>query len=689
MPTSSLTLPVCAVLLSAWVFTSPTQFRQRLDLVTIDARVVNDRGESVTDLTAADFDVTVDGKPRKVVAFRSAAVEPRAGLSGASETPAERVVVLVFQRDHIRPQEGRDFFQAGAAFIDTLKPTDHVALWTIPTGSAELLMPRDRDALKETLRAMRGSAPPSYPLINVTEDEAVSIVYLRDAQTLTEAAERECARRSILDPSCAQEVRIEAQRRYDELRVRGIQTLQALELLIKLVSGFEGPKHIVFITAAGSQTPENADALQRVATAAVKARVHIHALEVPRNEGIDAENQSGPRARAWQNSSGYSLAATTGGMALTPSDPRVGFRRLNAELTGAYEFGIEAEPGDLDGKPHRIEVRVPSRLGLRVHARQMFLLSPAPAKTMTTPSVPPTPVAGANERAPRAPGEPVARALLARLGDYVERFEREFSTTVAEERYVQLIRPLRGTPSWPSDERALEWHDGDNYPRSGLIAQRRQLLSDVLLVSTPQGWLGYRDVAESDGGAVRNRGERVSRLFLSREASRTDQLRRISEESARYNIGGFKRTLNIPTLPLSFMHSRHHARFTFTAGGHEELDGVATDVIRYEEHHRPSLIGTREGVDVPASGRIWIDSTLGAVVRTEIHILIGGRRGTLVTNYRRDARFEVLIPDYMWEWYDAGAGHVGGSVITRVVVECLARYTNYRKFSVSTGSEIR
>ena len=65
------------------------------------------------------------------------------------------------------------------------------------------------------------------------------------------------------------------------------------------------------------------------------------------------------------------------------------------------------------------------------------------------------------------------------------------------------------------------------------------------------------------------------------------------------------------------------------------------------------------------------------------------RRGTLLTRYRKDPRFPVLIPDYMWEWYDSGVSRVGGAVATYTVVEGLARYTIYRKFDVVTGAAIR
>ena len=289
----------------------------------------------------------------------------------------------------------------------------------------------------------------------------------------------------------------------------------------------------------------------------------------------------------------------------------------------------------------------------------------------------------------RPPSERSAAVLLTALGEYVAKFERAFSSAVAEERYVQLIRPVRDTPAWPSDERAIEWHEGpQGHPRTGPILDRRQLLSDMLLAHTPEGWVGYRDVAVVDGGAVRQRADRVTALFLSRGSDRGGQLRRIAEESARFNIGGFKRTLNIPTLALSFLHARHHPRFTFTSGGREQLDDWSTEVIRYEEQTKPTLIGTQAGEDVSITGRVWIDTASSTVVQTEVRVLTDDRRGTLITRYRSDPRFEVLVPDYMWEWYDGGRTQYG-STFERTVIECLARYGNYRAFSVTTNQQIR
>ena len=119
--------------------------------------------------------------------------------------------------------------------------------------------------------------------------------------------------------------------------------------------------------------------------------------------------------------------------------------------------------------------------------------------------------------------------VLGRASDYIVDYQQRLSGVVSEETYLQVF------------ER-----------RPGTVAQRRELKSDVLLVRPPGAsrYVQFRDVFEVDGRPVRDREERLTRLFLDPSAGAT-QMNRIIEESARYNIGNIERTMNVPTLPLA------------------------------------------------------------------------------------------------------------------------------------------
>ena len=119
--------------------------------------------------------------------------------------------------------------------------------------------------------------------------------------------------------------------------------------------------------------------------------------------------------------------------------------------------------------------------------------------------------------------------MLARVGDYVARYERELSSIVAEEHYVQ---------------------DGDPSDRPFLT--HLEIKSDLFLVRAAgtEGYVPYRDVFEVDGQPVRDRGERLLKLFQDPSDANTRQAGQIMEESARYNLGSrIKRNINVPFWP--------------------------------------------------------------------------------------------------------------------------------------------
>ena len=76
-------------------------------------------------------------------------------------------------------------------------------------------------------------------------------------------------------------------------------------------------------------------------------------------------------------------------------------------------------------------------------------------------------------------------------------------------------------------------------------------------------WMAFRDVFDVDGKPVRDRGERLAQLFLNRSMSTDRQIRKILDESARYNIGDIQRNVNTPVYPLLFLETANQFRFKF------------------------------------------------------------------------------------------------------------------------------
>src|SRR5207247_4337301 len=115
------------------------------------------------------------------------------------------------------------------------------------------------------------------------------------------------------------------------------------------------------------------------------------------------------------------------------------------------------------------------------------------------------------------------------------------------------------------------------------------------------------------GRPVRDREERLTKLFLDRGLSSAERVRQIRAESARYNIGRIGRTMNVPVLPLAVLALPSQPRFRFTVDdmGH----GLARDAnnglpstpnfrvtaqvwtVKFEAQDGPTLVHTQNGGD--------------------------------------------------------------------------------------------
>ncbi len=280
--------------------------------------------------------------------------------------------------------------------------------------------------------------------------------------------------------------------------------------------------------------------------------------------------------------------------------------------------------------------------------------------------------------------------LLQRAGAYVADYERRFSALVAEERYVQQVRTgardVRGGPTFEARDVA----DGVTPTTGGQAARHqkqtgptyREMRSDVLMVQLPdRTWFGLRDVIEVDSHTVRDREGRLQELFLKAQSN----ARRIVDESARYNIGPVTRNTNVPTFALVLLAPDVQYRFAFDKVGEEQVDGQPTWVIGFEEISEPTIVKDDRDRNMPSSGRFWIVPRTGHVLRTEV--TAGNEktdaRGRTRVTYGLNPALGVLVPVEMKELYDLP------SRPWDPYVECTARYSNFRRFQVTTDETVK
>jgi hypothetical protein len=274
--------------------------------------------------------------------------------------------------------------------------------------------------------------------------------------------------------------------------------------------------------------------------------------------------------------------------------------------------------------------------------------------------------------------EPSLDTVLQRAAGYVDQLSRQLSGIVAEESYVQEVKNLSSRNAPPT------------------VITRRELTSDFLLVK-PSGsdrFVEFRDVFEVDGRPVRDRQDRLTKLFLTPSPD-TDHAREIVEESARYNIGDITRNVNTPMLPLMFLQKAYQPRFRFKRTGTQSpslsnltLAGrggsavfrASTEVwvVEFRERKDHTVIHTPQGEDFPATGRFWIEPDSGAVLMSELLMEMGDTDAVINVSYQSEPLIGLRVPVEMHERYRGGGNRVEG----------VATYGRFRQFQVKTDEVI-
>jgi hypothetical protein len=290
--------------------------------------------------------------------------------------------------------------------------------------------------------------------------------------------------------------------------------------------------------------------------------------------------------------------------------------------------------------------------------------------------------AAAARAQPPAPSLP---AVLSRAATYVEQFADRVAGVVVAETYVQdVIQPLNrfGTPPTNVPGRRLQY-SGPGH---------RELKSDLLLVRPvgAEGWLQFRDVTEVDGRRLRDRNDRLARLFLEPSRSTAEQARKIMNESARYNIGDIERNINLPVLALAVLARGMQPGFQFQLAGAVDpallpkstrfLPPPGALVVAFREMQIRTMVVSPQGRNLPSSGHFWLDPTTSQVLMTEIGIDDQWLRASIFVAYGTVDGIDMPVPVEMHERFE--------NKLNGTRVEGTATYSNFREFKVAVDEAI-
>jgi VWFA-related protein len=269
-------------------------------------------------------------------------------------------------------------------------------------------------------------------------------------------------------------------------------------------------------------------------------------------------------------------------------------------------------------------------------------------------------VASSRESTNDLPDRPLTvDALLRAAGTYLARYEHQISAVVAEENYIQTVS-------------------------SRAAAMQRRLRSDLLVIlDAVAGWVGFRDVYEVDGKPVRDRDDRIARLFLQPNPDPVRQARRIVAESARFNLNPpdveISRSINMPVMALKFLQEQNQRRSRFTSEGTATIGGRHVAILRFAEQAKPRLIASPD--NAAARGAFWIELDSGRVARSELSIQTGSTTATIRVAFAEEPRLKLWLPVSMDERYVISRGGTA--------IEGRATYSNFRQFIVATDTAIK
>ena len=385
---------------------APQPFRSSVDVVGVDVSAIDDAGRPIPDLTVADFDLRVDGRPRKIVSAqfvsvpsggvseRAAAVSaalPATPHSSNADAAGGRLIMVVVDRSSIAAGRGKAAIEAASRFVKQLNRADRVALATIPQGP-QVPFTADHALVERRIQEIDGTALSSFGVRGLGVADAMAFER-KDELGMQNVTERECGTANVGAGGrgggqsevmvCVSDVRAEALAIAQDARERARNSIRGLRTLIDSLPPSQTPKMLVLISE-GLLIDREVAQLSWLDARAAAAHVTIYALHLE-SSYFDA-SRTRPAARpgadrTLQEEGLHRLAqATRGDVFRIVSNSEFAFQRLALELSGYYLLGFEPDHADRNGRPHDISVGV-RRARVTVRSRRQFSIEARAATT--------------------------------------------------------------------------------------------------------------------------------------------------------------------------------------------------------------------------------------------------------------------------------------------------------------------
>lgn len=358
-------------------------FRTGINFVSVDTIVTDRKGNPVTDLTPADFEVLEDGEPQTIETFKLIRVEGNASPGEGEPRPINstyaeeaearrddvRLFVIFFDDYHVRLGASLRIKQDMTQFIQTqLGPKDMIAMMYPLDPVRTVSFTRNHEAVVRAIQQWEGRKHRYFPPRNLLEE--------RYAQYPPQIVER----------------------------IRNQVSLSALQgLMVRLGGVREGRKSVIVVSEgytdfvpAGGADPIGVEAqsnqdrqrffgdldikqqMRDVYTAANRNNVSLYMLDPRGLAGFEYDIDQGVGLQTDKGSLDATLDSlrlladeTDGRAIINRNDLGTGLKQMVQDASAYYLLGYSSSAAPTDGKFHQIRVRL-KRKGLEVRARKGY-----------------------------------------------------------------------------------------------------------------------------------------------------------------------------------------------------------------------------------------------------------------------------------------------------------------------------
>lgn len=318
-------------------------FRGDANLVRVDAAVLDRRGTPVTTLTRDDFEITEDGIPQTLEAFR---------LIHADGQPTDNLSLPIRSRDHAVAEAARDEVRV------------FLILWDEYHIGADDAADTGRRMLTDFVKEAVGPTD----LVGVMDQLTVldAIRYTRDRDELVDTISWLDGRFGVYFPTRSVVEEAQAREGNGIVRLRAQVTSSAIRAaILHLGSLKDGRKTLILVTEGlnglGEETERTIADLVRAANANNTA---IHVINPAR---LKPFTTTGPFPDHVMT-----LTQGTGGMAIGPEEGTRPLQQIAREASAFYLLGYSSTQNPTDGRFHAVTVRV-KRRDVVVRARNGYV----------------------------------------------------------------------------------------------------------------------------------------------------------------------------------------------------------------------------------------------------------------------------------------------------------------------------